>query len=198
MMNYEVMAEDIRVLTNHLGISRCNMIGHSMGGKVAMLYAQRYVSSVSKLIVADIAPVTYEHSHSRLIEPVLAIDLDRVSSRAEVDKTLAIDINEPMLRGFLLQNLVREGDSWRWKVNWEAIQQQMNSLIDFPFEENDPLNLPTLFIRGGRSDYIDSRGIAAIREHFTNAKIETIENAGHWLHAEQPQKFVEIVKDFLV
>lgn len=196
-MNYEVMAEDISRLISHLGIGQCSMLGHSMGGKVAMLYALRNPDRVSKLIVADIAPVTYEHSHSQLIEPILAVDLGRLTGRAEADKTLAGEISEPMLRGFLLQNLVRQGGGWRWKVNWCAIQQQMHSLVDFPIESGDRSGVSTLFIRGQNSDYIDQRGLTAIRQIFINAQIVTIDHAGHWLHAEQPKEFAKLVLGFL-
>ncbi len=197
LMNYELMAEDVRALAGHLDLNSCNIIGHSMGGKVAMLYALRYPQSISNLVVADIAPVTYQHSHSSLIKPILAIDLNQISSRSQADKTLATDISDPMLRGFLLQNLARTDDSWCWKVNWQVIQQQMNSLLDFPLEAVAPVGIPTLFIRGENSDYVDDRGIAVINQTFSNARIETIRNAGHWLHAEQPQKFSELVSHFL-
>ena len=108
LMNYEVMAGDVRALTSQLGLRRYHIIGHSMGGKVAMLYAFRYPDNVSNLIVADIAPVTYQHSHTQLIKPILEIDLKQVNSRSQVDKLLATDISDPMLRGFLLQNLARD------------------------------------------------------------------------------------------
>ncbi len=197
LMNYEVMAEDLDILIHHLELQSYNIIGHSMGGKIAMLYALRYRHNISKLIVADIAPVNYEHSHTELIAPILSVDLDQVSSRSQVDKALSADISDPMLRGFLLQNLGRDGDSWYWKVNWLAIKQQMNALVEFPQCQDDSSNIPALFIRGENSDYIDDHGIAAIRQLFGNARIETMNNAGHWLHVEQPQKFTSLVLDFL-
>ena len=196
-MNYQVMAEDVEALISHLGLQRYSIIGHSMGGKTAMLYALRCRHKISKLVVADIAPVNYQHSHTDLIDPILAIDLNRVSSRAQVDKMLATDISDPMLRGFLLQNLGREGDSWYWKVNWRAIQQQMDALVDFPLNAGDNTDIPALFIRGENSDYVDDHGITAIHQTFGNARIETMSNAGHWLHAEQPRKFTELVLHFL-
>lgn len=196
-MNYEVMAEDLDALINYLDLKSYSIIGHSMGGKVAMLYALRYRHNISKLVVADIAPVDYQHSHMELIDPILSVDLDQVSSRAQVDKALASDINDPMLRGFLLQNLGRDGDSWYWKVNWPAIRQHMNSLVEFPPVVDDSSNIPALFIRGENSDYIDDHGIKAIKQTFGNVRIETMNNAGHWLHVEQPQRFVSLVADFL-
>lgn len=196
-MNYEVMAEDLDALINHLELQSYNIIGHSMGGKIAMLYALRYQPNISKLVVADIAPLNYQHSHTDLIAPILAVDLDQVASRSEVDKALATDISDPMLRGFLLQNLGREGDNWRWKVNWGAIQQQMDSLVEFPLASGDNSAIPALFIRGENSDYIDDHGIVVINQTFSNSRIETMHNAGHWLHADQPKKFAALVLDFL-
>ena len=196
-MNYEVMAEDIDALINHLGLHSYSIIGHSMGGKIAMLYALRYRHNISKLIVADIAPVSYQHSHTDLIDPILALELDQISSRSQVDKALATDISDPMLRGFLLQNLGREGDKWYWKVNWRAIQRQMSSLVEFPLNPDDKTGIPALFIGGENSGYIDDHGLAAINQFFSNARIEMMRDAGHWLHVEQPQKFVELVLDFL-
>jgi pimeloyl-ACP methyl ester carboxylesterase len=196
-MNYEVMAEDLDALIKHLELQSYSIIGHSMGGKIAMLYTLRYRHSISKLVVADIAPVNYQHSHTELIAPILSVDLEQVSSRSQVDKALAPDIKDPMLRGFLLQNLGREGDSWYWKVNWLAIQQHMNALVEFPSGLDDSSIIPALFIRGENSDYIDDQGITAIHQKFGNARIETMNHAGHWLHVEQPQRFVSLVLDFL-
>lgn len=198
IMDYQSMAQDICHLLEHLGLSRTRIIGHSMGGKVSMLVALQHPHLISKLVVADIAPVNYRHSHSNLIEPILAVDLAQISSRGQVDKALAGDISDPMLRGFLMQNLARSNDGWYWKVNWRAIQQQMDKLIEFPFEgDGSRLDTPALFVRGDRSDYVDEQGIAAIEGFFGNARVETLENAGHWLHAEQPQKFFDLVSDFL-
>ena len=196
-MNYEVMAEDLDALINHLELQSYSIIGHSMGGKIAMLYALRYRHNISKLVVADIAPVNYQHSHTESIAPILSVELDQVSSRAQVDKALSSDISDPMLRGFLLQNLGREGDNWYWKVNWLAIGQQMTSLVEFPLSVDDSSNVPALFVRGENSDYIDDYGITAINQTFGNVRIETMNDAGHWLHVEQPRRFVSLVLDFL-
>ena len=198
VMNYEAMAEDVNFLIKHLGIGLCHVIGHSMGGKTAMVLALKYPSLISRLVVADIAPLSYSHDHDSLIKPILTIPLDTVTCRADADNALKPSIADPMLRGFLLQNLSRKENSWQWKVNWKAIDQQMQELIGFPERESNwSIDIPTLFIRGGNSDYIDANGISAIERHFSNASVETIEQAGHWLHAERPQQFLHAVSDFL-
>ncbi|MCP3687562.1 MAG: alpha/beta fold hydrolase [Gammaproteobacteria bacterium] len=197
-MNYLVMADDVKRLLGHLDISSCRIIGHSMGGKVAMTLANTNPDLVSQLVIADIAPVFYQHNHDSLLESIMAISLENIQSRAEVDKALAASIGDAILRGFLLQNLLRDGDKWRWRVNWAAIKLHMDELVSFPFAESDWfINAPGLFIRGENSEYVGTKGIAAIEKHFSKFKIETLTQAGHWLHAEQPQAFLQAALRFL-
>ena len=197
-MTYPAMAEDVGRWLRHLGIEDCRMLGHSMGGKVAMTLSLNSPELVSKLIVADIAPVVYRHQHDNLIAPILALPLEELPTRAAVDSTLAADIADPMLRGFLLQNLYRDGERWGWRVNWAAIQQQMSALTDFPVAMWDwRIEIPTLFLRGEASDYIDEEGLQTIDWHFSDARVETLPGAGHWLHAEQPGRFHDAVISFL-
>jgi len=198
VMNYDVMADDLARLMQHLDIQSSRIIGHSMGGKIAMVAAIKYPQLFSQLVIADIAPVSYHHDHDNLIEPILAVRLDEVTSRADVDSALKPSIVDPMLRGFLLQNLHKENDSWRWKVNWAAIDRQMQDITGFPgYESNWLINTPSLFIRGENSNYVGDAEIAAIEAHFGQASIETLKNAGHWLHAEQPRLFLQKVLQFL-
>ena len=197
-MNYRVMADDLQQLLQHLQIQPCRIIGHSMGGKVAMVSALKYPELFSKLVVADIAPVSYDHGHTSLLEPIMAISLDEVAGRFDVDNALKPDIADPMLRGFLLQNLAKEDGSWRWKVNWAAIDRQMQELTGFPDYESDwSIHVPSLFIRGENSDYVGNAELAVIEQHFDNCTIETLAAAGHWLHAEQPKQFFDKVIQFL-
>ena len=115
-MNYPAMADDVVRLLDHLGIDSCRMLGHSMGGKVAMTIAIQHPALISRLVVADIAPVSYRHHYDDLIDPILALQLDRYRSRAEVDHALRAYIPEDTLRAFLLQNLERDGAEWRWRA----------------------------------------------------------------------------------
>lgn len=198
VMNYAVMAEDLQQLLKQLKLDPCRIIGHSMGGKVAMYTASKYPNLFSKLVVADIAPVSYSHDHDSVLEPIIAVRLDKVTNRADVDNALKPSIADPMLRGFLLQNLVKEETGWRWKVNWQAIDQQMSELTGFPLaESNWSIDIPTLFIRGDNSNYVGDAEIAVIQQHFDKAMIETLAQAGHWLHAEQPKLFLEKALQFL-
>jgi pimeloyl-ACP methyl ester carboxylesterase len=198
-MNYAVMAEDVYRLMQHLGIESCSLIGHSMGGKTAMLLTLKHPQLVSRLVVADIAPVVYSHAHHHLIDPIMALKLDQMDNRSAVDKALQRDIPDTTLRNFLLQNLERKHQQWRWKVNWSAIDRQLNHLTGFsnlPIEWK--VRTPTQFIRGENSDYIGAAEESVIADHFEEATIRTITNAGHWLHAEQPEKFSQLVLSFLL
>jgi esterase len=185
-------------LMRHLGLSDCRVLGHSMGGKVAMTLAIQCPWLVSRMVVADIAPLAYYHHYDDLIEPILALDLDRIESRTQVDHALRPNIPEDQLRAFLLQNLVRGSSGWCWRVNWPVIQRDMEALTHFPEMQGDWRGeLPTLFIRGASSDYIDASGVEVIERHFANASIATIDEAGHWLHAEKPEEFNQLVLDFM-
>jgi esterase len=169
-----------------------------MGGKVAMTLAIQHPDLVTGMVVADIAPLAYYHHYDDLIDPILALELDDFDTRTQVDHALRPHIPEDQLRAFLLQNLLRESNAWRWRINWRVIQNDMEALTGFdelPTEWRS--ELPVLFIRGAASDYIDDSGIEVIERHFANASFATIADAGHWLHAEKPDEFAELVLDFL-
>ena len=197
-MDYPSMVDDVADLLKQLELESCTLLGHSMGGKVAMMLAHRLPARIARLIVADIAPVAYRHSHADLVEAVLGVDLDTLGSRADADRALAESIPESGLRAFLLHNLARDGEGWCWRMNWGAAGAEMDKLIGFDgLPEDWRLDLPTLFIRGSASDYIGAAEIDVIESRFGNAKVATIDGAGHWLHAEQPQEFLRLVDDFL-
>ncbi len=198
-MNYSAMAEDVAQLLHRLELSDCYMLGHSMGGKVAMMLALQNPALVKRMIVADIAPVDYFHHYDDLINPILALQLEKIESRAQADQLLRQNVPEDQLRAFLLQNLVREASGWRWRVNWEVIQRDMEWLTGFGDLPQDwCIDLPTLFLRGEKSDYIGETEVVVIQQRFRNYRIETIEAAGHWLHAEKPELFNRLVADFLL
>lgn len=197
-MNYPAMATDVARLLQQLGLESCRILGHSMGGKVAITLAVNYPALVARLVIADIAPVSYIHHYDDLIDPILALPLDQIESRTQADHLLRAHIPEDSLRVFLMQNLVRRADGWGWRVNWRAIQQDMEYLTGFDEMPSDwHINVPTLFIRGARSDYIGDAEIDVIRERFADAEVVTIENAGHWLHVEDPAEFTRQVLAFM-
>ena len=197
-MSYPAMAADLLGLMRALGLGPAHLLGHSMGGKVAMTLAAEAPERLARVVVADIAPVAYRHSHNDLVEPILALAMERVESRADVDRQLRAAIPDAHLRAFLMHNLYRDGDRWRWRVNWAAIARHMGALVGFDhLAPGWRCANPALFIRGGASDYVGPREVAAIEEHFADFRLLTLDGAGHWLHAEQPETFAGAVLEFL-
>lgn len=199
-LNYPVMAEDVRETLQHLGIDKCSIIGHSMGGKVAMQLALNYPDMVNKLIIVDIAPVTYPSKadgHLRVMEGMNALNLGEISNRADAEELLEDYIEDEATRKFVLTNIVRNEDgSYGWRLNLPAIEKHYDELRQKPTGEN-PFNGPTLFVRGDLSNYIHKKHEPEILELFPNASVKSIMECGHWLHADKPKVFQKIVKGFL-
>ncbi len=197
-MDYPHMAADVAVFMDKEGLQNATVIGHSMGGKVAMWLALTQPEKVGRLIAVDIAPVHYDHGFSEILKGLKSIPLQAVSSRQEADKQLLETLSDKGLRQFLLQNLSIKNGKSSWRVNLAAIESALPEILAFPLTKSiTPYTKQALFVGGGQSDYILPEHLPVIKQLFPRAKIETIFNAGHWLHAEQPAKFVEIVNRFL-
>jgi len=196
-MNYPLMAGDVREFVEAHGLKRVFLLGHSMGGKVAMQFAVNYPAQVEKLVIVDIAPKTYPPSQRPLLAALRALDLEAIGSFAEADAALKPAIPETAMRQFLLKNLSRdEAGAFRWRIGLGAIWENYDSLIQAVSIER-PFEKPTCFIRGGRSDFIADADSALIRRAFPRARIETIEGAGHWVQSEAPEQFYRAVSGFL-
>jgi pimeloyl-ACP methyl ester carboxylesterase len=197
-MTYEEMAEDVRVSLAARGCRRFALLGHSMGGKVAMVLALRDRASVERLVVADIAPVAYSPRYLGVVRAMRGLDLAGIKRRAEADAALASAVPDTAERGFLLQNLVFEGGRARWRINLDAIERAMPALVGFPPVARGTIyDGPALFVAGGRSDYLRREHEPQIRRLFPNARVACIPEAGHWLHAEAPLAFLDLVGAFL-
>ncbi len=198
-MTYAEMAEDVSATLNAHRIFRYALIGHSMGGKVAMQLALTPETQVERLVVVDIAPVPYPPRHAAYVRAMQALDLAAIRRRADADEQLAVYIQDAAERGFLLQNLVFEtGQKPRWRLNLAAIARGLPELGAIPQGEPDsPFNGPAIFVAGEQSDYLLPEYEPEIRRLFPAAEVHRIANAGHWLHAEQPQTFLQIVEPFL-
>lgn len=197
-MDYGALAEDVRATLHALGCRRFALIGHSMGGKAAMIEALGHGAEVERLVVVDIAPAGYPARHLATVRAMGALDLGGVKRRGEADARLAPDVADAAERAFLLQNLVFEDGAARWRLNLAAIGRAMPLLAGFPaMAPGTAYRGPALFISGGRSDYLRPEHEPEIRRLFPNARIARIADAGHWLHAEQPQAFLDIVEPFL-
>jgi pimeloyl-ACP methyl ester carboxylesterase len=196
-MSYAEMAEDVCETLDALGVSECAVLGHSMGGKVAMMIALRSPSRVAGLVVADIAPVAYRHHNAGVAAAMRALDLSPGLDRRGADAGLADAVPDPAVRGFLLQNL-SFGAAPAWKIGLTEIAGGMAEIEGWPdVEPGVAYQGATLFIRGERSDYVADAEWPAIRLMFPRARLETVARAGHWLHAEQPAAFAALVGDFL-
>ncbi len=200
-MTYSAMAEDVRGFMAGRGLSGAAVIGHSMGGKAAMTLALEHGELVERLVVVDIAPVAYAHgTFMPYVHAMRAVDPSAATRRGEVEERLRDAVPDPNVRAFLLQNLVSDGDGGglRWRVNLAAIEADMSDIMGFPAPEaGRTYDGPTLFLAGERSDYIRPEHHDAIRRLFPNAEIEAVPGAGHWVHAERPDAFLEQVTAFL-
>jgi len=195
--SYEIMAQDILDYCQANNLEKINILGHSMGGKIAMLFATKYPEMVEKLIVADIGPKFYPQHHQTILEGLNAVDFSLKPSRNEVEEIVSKYITDFGTRQFLLKSLYwQEPGQLAFRFNLAVFNVNMDE-IGNPLPENAIFIKPTLFIRGGNSNYILDEDFENIKNHFPDSSIETIPNAGHWLHAENPQLFYEITSSFL-
>lgn len=196
-MNYQVMADDIAEFCNDHKLNDSILIGHSMGGKVAMQFSVDHQELLYRLIIADIAPKAYTHGHSEVFEALYGVDLSTVSRRSEADKALEPFLPDFGMRQFILKNLDRkEGGGYGWKPAVDIIRDNYDRIVEeIVFE--DQLELPTLFIRGGDSSYVQESDWIDIQDAYSDVKLETIDGAGHWVHAVNPEAFYDLVIEFI-
>ncbi len=208
--NYLALSDDLHEFIVQHNIFRPVIIGHSMGGRTAMFFAARHPSLIAKLIVVDISPCSYNtahypdeaHQHRKILEALYSVDLSSVSSRSEIDKQLAEFITSASLRQFLIKNVkaVNYG-TYQWKFNIAAINNNLSEIYkgldSLPLLSGNKLDFPALFIRGQFSGYIKEKDINCIYSYFNNATVTTIPQAGHWLHYEQQELFIQAVNEFL-
>ncbi len=194
---YEHLADDLEELIIHLGIDKFTLIGHSMGGKTAMYYAQKYPSRLEKMVVVDIGIKKYPMHHNEIIKGIKSLDLTTLTSRSEAENAMKPFVDSYGVRQFLLKNLYWiEKGKLAWRMNVEVLEREMEEILA-PIP-NIEVWTPTLFIRGAMSNYILDEDWDEIEEIFPDATLETIENAGHWVHSEQPEEFIEIVLGFVI
>ena len=196
-VSYHAQAEDVQQLMQKLSIDSATLIGHSMGGKVAMTQALTQPESVTSLLVVDIAPVHYAHRFQTLFTSLQQLDLQSLQDRKSADSQLAQSIDEQEIRAYLLQNLVRRDGHWQWRINLDSLCAGIETLMGFPDYTGHQYAGNTLFLYGERSDYVDQSEKQAAVRLFPNADFVEVKNAGHWIYAEQPEKFIQYVEEFL-
>jgi pimeloyl-ACP methyl ester carboxylesterase len=197
--SFPAMADDLAEFIEDHQIENPVLIGHSMGGKVAMTYALENPGKVRKLVIVDISPRKYPErvTHTEVITQMLSIDLEKITTRTEVEKILESRITDTRVRMFILKNLYYKlPGKLAWRLNLETINQSMDLLFD-GIQSESKYNGPTLFIRGGKSDYVLDSDIPLITGLFPEAVIKTISGASHWIHADAPEELCFLLSSFL-
>lgn len=193
--SYELMAADLKELFDDLKLQDVILLGHSMGGKVSMLFAQQYPELLEKLIVVDMGVKSYPPHHQHILEALNSLDLSTIDNRSQADAHLSKYIDSEGVKQFLLKNIywVEKG-KMAWRMNIPVLQHEMDNILS----ALEPVEcfVQTLFIRGGLSQYILDEDISEIEEVFPDSEFVTVENSGHWVHAEQPDAFMDAVLGF--
>ncbi len=197
MMTYPAMADDLRELLELEKVSECHLVGHSLGGKVAMQFATSHPNRVSKLVIVDIAPKGYPPSQRPILAALEKLELKRFGTFGEIDAALAPAIPEISVRQFLMKNIARvSSGGFQWRIDLASIAKNYDQLTK-PIIAAGSYDKPALFVRGGRSDYIAETDQPSIQAIFTRAEFATIATAGHWVHAEASDEFLQILTAFL-
>ena len=200
VFNYDVLAGDIKQMIDEENIKKCYLLGHSMGGKIAMRLAFDYPEMVEKLEILDISPRAFDHpmEHVGFISAMSRIDLSKVEHRSDVEAELSKENYERRLLLFLMKNLSYSHENgYRWKPYLEGIAKNIAE-IGKGFDEKYHYDGPTLFVRGAQSDYIIEKDYEYMKHHFPNYKMVTLEDAGHWIHVDDPEGFNKATEDFFV
>ena len=193
--SYDIMANEVNAWMQQENLNECFMLGHSMGGKVAMQFASQFPDKVTRLIVADIAPVNYDSSHHRIFDGLKAIDIKKIQNRKEADTILADYVEILGVRQFLLKSLIKTEEGFAWQIQIDNLFNNYAKIrATPPFDK--VYQGDTLFIKGENSDYIQAEHKDAILTWFPKAQVKMIPATGHWLHAEKPLPFTSLVKRF--
>jgi len=193
--DYEAMAKAVKDTCDQIPAKKYYLLGHSMGGKAAMRFAQLYPEVLLALVVVDIGPRSYIRHHDFVFNAVNQVNLDQVSSRKEVEEIIGREIEDWTVQQFILKGLTRNSEGkYEWRTQFGILEENIdNILAAIPME---PVNTPTLFIAGGKSNYILPQDHTEILKTFPNADFKTIADAGHWVHAEKPGELAEMVTHF--
>lgn len=197
--DYASLSRDLAQLVTHLELEHFALLGHSMGGKVAMHYALDFGQKLSHLIVADIAPKRYEgNEHNTILQALMALNLTQITSRADADKALQKQLPQKQVRQFLLSNLrLNKQAQWQWQINLQALWQHLPEIQGNQIPNKICQGPQVLFLSGANSGYVQREDHAAIKQYFPQARFVKLKDAGHWLHIDQPEAVVQSVKLFL-
>lgn len=195
--SYDFMANDLKILMHDENLNKANVIGHSMGGKTAMYFALEYPQLVSKMIVADISPAYYPQHHQSVLSALHSLKLNELKSRKEAEERLREALKDEGTIQFLLKNLYWKTDTLLdWRFGLQEIEENIE-MVGEALPGTKVIDVPTLFLKGERSGYIQPEHEEIIKARFSNVKIETVPDTGHWVHAENPKAFLEMSLRFL-
>ncbi|MEC8678760.1 MAG: alpha/beta fold hydrolase, partial [Candidatus Margulisiibacteriota bacterium] len=186
---------DVAKLMSDLNIKKTNIIGHSMGGKIAMAISQLYPGKINKQVIIDIAPKQYPPHHAKLISTLCNVNLSHFKSRSDVNLALKESIPNNVLRQFLIKN-IQPKQPLKWQINLDGIAKSYSNIMDWPENLSKKSSIESLFIKGIKSNYIDENDETVIKNMFCNCQIKSVD-ASHWVHAEKPVETVETLKSFL-
>ena len=194
--SFKHYARLIRELIEQLHIARLNIVGHSLGGKIAMQLALDEAELIQRLVVLDIAPVNYTPRHEAVFLGLENVKLEQLKTRQDADLAMQTSIQEPSTRQFLLKSLERSENGWQWQFNLSLLKRDY-ARISAGLDADMPCEIPTLFIKGELSDYLTSEHKTRILQLFPNSQLKILANTGHWLHAEKPALCCKMIKSFL-
>ncbi len=203
--SYQAMAKDIKELADSLNTRKINIIGHSMGGKVAMEFACMFPEIIEKIVVIDIAPKNYNtpefqhhlENHGVIIKQMLTYSFEGKKSRTDIDNDFAKNIKDFATRQFILKNIKRKDGKFEWKINIESISMNIHKIMENSLKRDYLFSKPTLFIKAENSDYIEQDDMECIKKTFPAAELVSIPHCGHWIHTEQPETLIETINNFL-
>jgi esterase len=199
IMSYEAMAMDLVRFMDSAGLKQADIVGHSMGGKASMVAALLYPEHVKSLAVLDIAPVTYTHSYSEMLNAMLAVDMTKCSSRSQVESKLKKWIPDDSTRLFIMQNVLAADGELTWRLNLPVLIEYMDDIIGFPaaLVEARQYEGKVAMIYGKNSDYVKASAGPVVRDYFPESEFISVEDAGHWIHVDQPEYLLELLQNHL-
>lgn len=194
--SYQNMVDDLEEFMQQRGLAKAHLLGHSMGGKVVMKFALQHPEKVLSLVIADMGMRGYKPHHDQVFDALFRIDLASIERRSDAEEQMEPLMPDYGMRQFLLKSLDRDKDgTYEWKFNLDVLFNEYHYIVE-PVGEEGVLDVPVLAIRGGKSGYVNDDDIEEYKQHFPQVKVVTLADAGHWLHAEAPKKFLEALRTF--